>query len=72
MSIISALTGFAIGAVSQYVGMSQGLGEGNLRAGFQGAATVLLSAGILVCLLLLRTAPADMAALREYVSRRAK
>ena len=36
MSTISALTGLAIGAVSEYVGAQQGLAEGNLRVGFQG------------------------------------
>lgn len=71
LSAISALTGAAIGAVSQYVGEWQGLSQGNLRAGFQGAATVLLSAGIVVCVLLLRSAPRDMAALRQYVAERA-
>jgi MFS family permease len=64
ISIFSAITAFAIGAVSQGAG-------GNLRLGFQGAATVLLSGGLLVSLALLRTAPGDMAALREYVARRA-
>jgi MFS family permease len=64
ISIFSAITAFAIGAVSQGAG-------GNLRLGFQGAATILLSGGLLVSLALLRTAPGDMAALREYVARRA-
>jgi hypothetical protein len=64
ISIFSAITAFAIGAVSQGAG-------GNLRLGFQGAATILLSGGLLVALVLLRTAPGDMAALREYVARRA-
>lgn len=72
MSAISALTGLAIGAVSQYVGVWQGLEQGNLRAGFQGAATVLLCGGILVSILLLRAAPRDMAALRAYVAERAR
>jgi len=71
MSTISAITGLAIGAVSQYVGLRQGLDVGNIRVGFQGAATVLLAAGVLVCLLLLRTAPRDMAALRKHVAQRA-
>ena len=71
MSTISALTGLTIGAVSQYVGARQGLAEGNLRVGFQGAVTVLLSGGIIVSLLLLRIAPRDMAALRQYVAARA-
>jgi MFS family permease len=71
LSAFSALTAFAIGAVSHYVGQVQGLPEGNLRAGFQGAATVLLCGGIVVSLLLLRIAPRDMAALREYVAQRA-
>ncbi|UCC62907.1 MAG: hypothetical protein JSV36_19510 [Anaerolineae bacterium] len=67
----SALTAFAIGAVSHAVGQQQGLAEGNLWAGFQGAVAVLLAAGVLVSLALLRTAPADMAALRAYVAQRA-
>ena len=71
LSVISALTGFVIGAVSKYVGEAQGLAEGNLRVGFQGAATVLLTGGIVVSLLLLRRAPRDMAALRSYVAERA-
>jgi MFS family permease len=71
MSTISALTGLAIGAVSQYVGMQQGLEQGNLRAGFQGAATVLLAGGVVISLLLLRTAPRDMTALRRHVAERA-
>ena len=64
ISIFSAITAFVIGAVSQGAG-------GNLRLGFQGAATILLGGGLLVSLALLRTAPDDMAALREYVARRA-
>jgi MFS family permease len=64
ISIFSAITAFAIGAVSQGAG-------GNLKLGFQGAATILLSGGVLVSLALLRIAPGDMAALREYVARRA-
>ena len=71
LSAFSALTSFAIGAVSYAVGRQQGLAAGNLRAGFQGAVTVLLAGGILLALVLLRAAPADMAALREYVARRA-
>jgi MFS family permease len=71
VSGFSALTSLAIGAVSHYVGLWQGLDSGNLRAGFQGAVTVLLSSGVIFALLLLRTAPADMAALRHYVARRA-
>jgi MFS family permease len=73
LSACSALTAFAIGAVSHYVGARQGLtvDEGNLRVGFQGATTVLLSGGILASLALLRTTPADMAALRQYVAQRA-
>lgn len=71
LSTFSAFTAFAIGAVSHYVGMREGLAEGNLRAGFQGATTVLLGGGLLVTLVLLRTAPSDMAALREYVAQRA-
>jgi len=70
MGTVSALTGLAIGAVSQYVGARQGLAEGNLRVGFQGAATVLLSGGIVLSLLLLRIAPRDMAALRKHVAER--
>jgi MFS family permease len=71
LSGFSALSALAIGTVSYSVGLSQGLAEGNLRAGFQGAVTVLLVGAILVTLALLRTAPADMAALRGYVARRA-
>jgi MFS family permease len=71
LSAFSALTAFAIGAVSHYAGIRQGLAQGNLRAGFQGAATVLLIGGILCCWALLRAAPADMTALREYVAQRA-
>jgi MFS family permease len=71
ISIVSAITAFAIGAVSEYAGARQGLEQGNLRVGFQGAATVLLSAGVIFALLLLRTTPADRAAMREYVARRA-
>jgi MFS family permease len=71
LSAISAVTSLAIGAVSLYVGQWQGLAEGNLRAGFQGACTVLLVGAVLFCLALLRTLPGDMAALREYVAKRA-
>lgn len=71
VSTVSALTAFSIGAVSHYVGLRQGLEQGNLRAGFQLATTVLLSGGVVLSLLLLRSAPADMAALRAYVARRA-
>lgn len=71
LSGFSAITAFAIGAVSQYVGMAQGLAAGNLRAGFQGAATVLLTGGIILSLILLRTAPGDMRAPREHVAQRA-
>jgi MFS family permease len=71
LSAVSALTAFAIGAVSHYVGLRQGLAVGNLRAGFQGAVTLLLGGGVIFALLLLRAAPADMAALRGYVARRA-
>jgi MFS family permease len=71
LSAFSALTAFAIGALSHYVGLRQGLPEGNLRAGFQGASTALLTGGILLALILLRAAPADMEALRKYVAQRA-
>lgn len=70
LSGFSAITAFGIGAVSQYMGMQQGLAKGNLQAGFQGASTVLLSTGIVIALALLRTAPADMRALREHVAQR--
>jgi MFS family permease len=70
LSAFSALTAFAIGAVSHVVGIRQGLAVGNLRAGFQGAATVLLIGGIMFSLVLLRAAPADMRALRDHVSQR--
>jgi MFS family permease len=72
LSAVSALTSFAIGAVSYTVGQQQGLAEGNLRAGFQGAVTVLLTAALLLTLTLLRRAPVDMAALRAHVARRAR
>lgn len=71
LSAVSALTAFAIGAVSHYAGQVRGLPGGNLRAGFQGAVTVLLAGGVLFALALLRTAPADMAALRAHVAERA-
>lgn len=71
LSAVSAVTSLAIGAVSLYVGQWQGLTEGNLRAGFQGACTVLLVGAVLFSLALLRTLPGDMAALREYVAQRA-
>jgi hypothetical protein len=71
LSAVSALTAFAIGAVSHYVGLQQGLDGGNLRVGFQAATTVLLGGGVILSLLLLRVAPADMASLRAYVARRA-
>ncbi len=71
VSAFSALTALAIGAVSDYVGSSQGLAQGNLRVGFQGAISVLLAGGIIFAIILLRTAPADMAALRTYVANRA-
>lgn len=70
LSILSALTALVIGGISQYVGMQQGLAQGNIRAGFQGAVTVLLTGGVIVTLLLLRSAPADMARLRRYVAER--
>ena len=71
LSAISALTAFSIGAISHYVGIQQGLDEGSLRAGFQGATTVLLVGGVFFSLLLLRVAPGDMAALRAHVAQRA-
>jgi MFS family permease len=71
VSTFSAITSFTIGALSTFVGTQQGLDVGNLRIGFQGAVTVLLSGGILFALILLRIVRADMAALREYVARRA-
>ncbi|MFN2225831.1 MAG: MFS transporter [Anaerolineae bacterium] len=71
LSAVSALTAFAIGAISHYAGQAQGLPGGNLRAGFQGASTVLLAAGVVFALALLRAAPADMATLRKHVARRA-
>ena len=51
--------------MSYYVGKMQGLTERNLQVGFQGAVTVLLIGGVIFILLLLRTAPADMVALRH-------
>jgi MFS family permease len=75
LSTISALTSLSIGSVSYYVGKMQGLTEGNLQVGFQGAVTVLMIGGVIFSLLLRvatpRTAPADMAALRQYIAQRA-
>jgi MFS family permease len=71
VSGVSALVAFSIGAVSHYVGMWQGLDEGNLLAGFQGAVTLLLVGAVISTLLLLRTVTADMTELRAYVARRA-
>ncbi|HSR30835.1 MAG TPA: MFS transporter [Anaerolineae bacterium] len=71
VSGFSALTAFAIGAISHYVGIWQGMDAGNLRVGFQVAVTVLLASAVVFALLLLRTSPADMAALHQYVARRA-
>jgi MFS family permease len=71
VSIFSAITSITIGGVSTYVGTQQGLDVGNLRVGFQGAVTVLLGGGILFALILHRIVRADMAALRDYVARRA-
>jgi MFS family permease len=71
VSGFSALTAFAIGTASHYLGIWQGLDEGNLGAGFQAAVTVLLAGAVIFALILLRAAPADMAALREYVAQRA-
>jgi MFS family permease len=71
VSGVSALVAFSIGAVSHYVGLWQGLDEGNLLAGFQGAVTVLLVGAVISCLFLLRAINADMADLRAYVARRA-
>jgi MFS family permease len=71
LSTFSAISAFVIGAVSHYVGQQQGLEQGNLRAGFQGAATVLLAGGVICALALLRTAPTDMRRLHKHVARRA-
>ena len=71
VSGVSALVAFSIGAVSHYVGLWQGLDEGNLLAGFQGAVTVLLVGAVISTLFLLRTIKPDMADLRAYVARRA-
>jgi MFS family permease len=71
VSGVSALVAFSIGAVSHYVGLWQGLEEGNLLAGFQGAVTLLLVGAVISSLFLLRTVEADMADLRAYVARRA-
>jgi len=71
VSGVSALVAFSIGAVSHYVGLWQGLEEGNLLAGFQGAVTVLLVGAVISSLALLRTINADMTALRAYIARRA-
>jgi MFS transporter, Spinster family, sphingosine-1-phosphate transporter len=71
LSAVSALTSLSIGAVSYSVGLRQGLAEGHLRAGFQGAVTVLLAVALAATVAILRFAPADMARLREHVARRA-
>ncbi len=71
LSTFSAISAFAIGAVSHYVGQHQGLEQGNLRAGFQGAATVLLAGGAICAFALLRTVPADMRRLHQHVAQRA-
>ena len=71
VSGVSALVAFSIGAVSHYVGLWQGLEEGNLLAGFQGAVTVLLVGAVISAVFLLRTIEADMTELRAYVARRA-
>lgn len=71
VSGVSALVAFSIGAVSHYVGLWQGLDEGNLLAGFQGAVTLLLVGAVISTLFLLRTVTADMTELRAYVARRA-
>jgi len=71
LSAASALTSLAIGGVSYSVGLHQGLAEGNLRAGFQGAVTVLLAVALVAAVAILRFAPADMARLRQHVARRA-
>jgi MFS family permease len=71
LSGVSGLAALTIGAVSHYAGQARGLGAGDLRAGFQGTATALLAGGVIVALILLRTAPGDMAALRAHVARRA-
>jgi MFS family permease len=70
VSAVSAVASLAIGAVSYKVGAWQGLAEGNLRAGFQGACTVLLAGAVVFAVALLRTLPRDMEALHEYVAQR--
>ena len=71
MSAFCAAASFSIGAISHYSGKLQGLAEGDLRAGFQSTVTVLLAAGIVIALLLVKYAPRDMEALRAHVARRA-
>ena len=67
-SSFSALTFLAVGALSYFVGQRQGLAEGNLRVGFQGAVSVLLLAGLVVAVVMLRVAPRDMQSLRSHVA----
>ncbi len=71
LSLVSAVTAFAIGAISHYVGQAQGMAEGNLRVGFQSTCTLLLSGGVVLALVLLRSMPQDMAALHNHVARHA-
>jgi MFS family permease len=71
LSGVSALAAFGIGAISHYAGLAQGIATGDMRVGFQAVITVLLAGGVLFALALLRAMPADMAALREHVARRA-
>ncbi len=72
MSVFCALSSLSIGAVSHYAGIWRGLSEGDLRTGFQGTVSVLLAGGIIVTLVLLKTAPGDMKKLREHISSRVR
>ncbi len=71
MSVFMAVSSLSIGAVSHYAGIWRGLSEGDLRTGFQGTVSVLLAAGAVITLVLLKYAPRDMKALRDHVASRA-
>jgi len=71
MAAFTSLSSLGIGAISHYAGIWKGLSEGDLRTGFQAVVTITLSLGIIVALLILKTAPADMKALRDHVALRA-
>jgi len=72
MAGFTSLSSLGIGAISHYAGAWKGLPEGDLRAGFQSMVTFFLAAGIIISLMILKTAPADMRALREHIAGRAR